>query len=242
MNYYSFIAHKFKITTIYTLLHRAFEISSSYLLMQEEFDFLKKFFCDNNCPPNIINEVIYKFFNKKYSPSSMIPTVPKEIIFIRLSYLGFLTNSFHCQLTFLLKKFFTASEFKISYVNNYSIGSLFKIKDPMPTLLRSGVVYMFSCPRCTRGVYIGSTLRLLGVRVAGHRGVSHRTHLPLKNKELSTIREHVSVCGGKMSDSDFAILDSATSETSLRILEYIYIKRKRPFLNSDTSSVPLLVS
>jgi len=78
--------------------------------------------------------------------------------------------------------------------------------------------------------------------VANHTGVSHRTQMPLTNKEHSSIREHAKLCKVNISGSDFKILGSADSELALRVLESIYIKRKRPMLNDDGAAVPLLIA
>ena len=66
-----------------------------------------------------------------------------------------------------------------------TIGSLFKFKDRLPSDMTSGVIYLFTCPNCSLGTgsYIGSTERMLRVRVAGHLDTSHRTGIDLGVKE-----------------------------------------------------------
>ena len=85
-------------------------------------------------------------------------------------------------------------------------------------------------------------MRLLRTRVASHKGVSYCTQFPLTQKEPSAIREHAIKCTVKVNDNDFVVLDSAPGETSLRILESLYIKRKSPSLNCDMSAVSLFIA
>ena len=74
-------------------------------------------------------------------------------------------------------------------VNPFTLGSLFKFKDRLPSDMNSGIVYLFNCPKCTLGTvsYIRCTERMLKVRVAGHLGPSHRTDDTLGVKENSEI-------------------------------------------------------
>ena len=126
--------------------------------------------------------------------------------------------------------------------NPKTIGSLFRFKDTLPTLMRSLVVYRYSCPRCNLGTYIGSTKRMLKVRADSHRGVSHRTGINLKRKEFSNIRDHAYKCKTRISYENFEIVAQATDQTSLLILESLSIKQLVPTLNNQSSSVPLHIA
>ena len=76
------------------------------------------------------------------------------------------------------------------FVNPLKINNLFQFKDRIPVDMRSNLVYLYTCPRCNRGTYIGCTERMLKVRVDCHRGVSYRTCIELKKKKNSAIRDH----------------------------------------------------
>ena len=59
----------------------------------------------------------------------------------------------------------------------------------------------------------------------------------------SSIREHCdNVCQNSIRLSDFKIINSASSEQELRILESLCIKFKKPALNIDGSSAPLYIA
>ena len=124
----------------------------------------------------------------------------------------------------------------------WSLGSLFKFKDSIPDLMRSLVVYRYTCPRCNLGTYVGSTKRMLKVRIDSHRGVSHRTGCTLNKKEFSNIRDHSNKCKTSISYDNFEIIAQAADETSLPILESLYIKQVVPSLNGQSSSVPLFIA
>ena len=126
--------------------------------------------------------------------------------------------------------------------NPRTIGSLFRFKDTVPDLMRSMMIYRYNCPRCNLGTYVGSTKRMLKVRIDSHRGVSHRTGSTLNKKEFSNIREHASKCKSTITYNDFEIIMQAQDETSLLILESINIKQLLPSLNSQSSSAPLFMA
>ena len=133
-------------------------------------------------------------------------------------------------------------KFNFTFSNPLTIGSLFRFKDRLPELMRSGVVYEFTCPKCNLGKYVGCTSRLLKVRIDSHRGVSHRTGDNLKTKDFSAIRSHCFKCKHIMNYSNFKILAQAQKGSSLTILESLYIKQLSPKLNNTTSSVTLHIA
>ena len=92
-------------------------------------------------------------------------------------------------------------------INPLTIGCLFNFKDRLTCDMRSGVIYLFNCPKCIlgTGTYIGCTERMLRVRVAGHLGYSNRTGEPVLVKEKSAIREHALSCGVSVNIKIFKI-------------------------------------
>ena len=138
--------------------------------------------------------------------------------------------------------FLSGEEPKLVLRNPKTIGSLFKFKDTVPKLMRSLVVYKYSCPRCNLGTYVGSTKRMLKVRIDCHRGVSHRTGCSLNKKEFSSIRDHTTKCKATITYDDFDIIMQASNETSLPILESLCIKQLVPSLNNQSSSAPLFIA
>ena len=108
--------------------------------------------------------------------------------------------------------------------------------------MTSCVVYKYSCPFCKQGTYVGSTHRLLKVRIDSHKGVSYRTGTALTNPEYSSIRDHSKICKSPINYKNFEILGRASNESSLAILESLMIKQAVPSLNAQTTSTPLFVA
>ena len=130
-------------------------------------------------------------------------------------------------------------DFKFSFNNPFKINSLFKFKDTLPLLMRSRVVYKYNCPKCNLGTYVGSTDRLLKIRIDSHRGVSYRTGNPLNTLDPSPIRSHNVKCNKKIEYDHFNIISTANSQQDLLILESLLIKSNSPKLNQNISCVPL---
>ena len=158
-----------------------------------------------------------------------------------MPFLQHLNQDFLIDLKKLLTEFFPSIDFYICAKNPMTIGSFFKFKDRVPDILRTKIIYKFTCPNCELGVYIGSSIRSLKARIYAHMGRSLRTDRPIKSLENSSIREHSYKCNLELSNELFEIIDSTDTEVSLRILESIYIKTMNPPLNKDNSAYPLSI-
>ena len=140
-----------------------------------------------------------------------------------------------------LSKLYPYVRFNFIFKNSLTIGSLFKFKDALPELMRSNIIYLFTCPKCNFGKYVGCSSRLLKVRIDSHRGVSHRTGNSLSTKEISAVRSHCQKCKIKFDYTNFKILGQTNSKQSLLFLESLFIKQFKPCLNSSTTSIPLQI-
>ena len=108
--------------------------------------------------------------------------------------------------------------------------------------MQSNVAYLFTCPKCKVGTYLGATKRMLKTRIDSHKGVSHRTGNPLNRKDFSSIREHCNKCKTQFNYKDFQIIGTASDEPSLFVLESLLIKQNVPTLNNHCSSTPLHIA
>ena len=207
-----------------------------------EVSFLIEYFGKNCYPPAVFYGVLRKFLNNIFSPPMQHCTVPKKKVYVSLPYMGNLTTSIKKDLTSHLTRLYPYVQFHFIFKNNFTLGNLFKFKDGIPKLFRSGIIYKFDCPRCNLGTYIGCSSRMLRVRIDSHNGVSHRTGCPLNKKEYSAIRDHCKKCKHDIQYEDFTILAQTPNKLSLAILESLYIRQFQPSLNSSSSSVPLHVS
>ena len=240
LNFYSSCFLNFKVNSISTLLHRAYSLSSGWLNFHEEVVFLRKYFRDNCYPKFLFDKYLKKFLKNKFQPIVPITTVPKLNFYASLPFSR--DRKFLTSLSGIINRYFLCVNPKLVLRNPKTIGSLFKFKDSIPKLMRSLVVYKYSCPRCNLGTYIGSTKRMLKVRIDSHRGVSHRTGCNLNKKEFSNIREHAQKCKTQVTYEHFEIIGQAANESSLLILESISIKQVVPSLNNQSFSAPLFIA
>ena len=156
--------------------------------------------------------------------------------------LTYSSSSIKKELIRLLGNLYPYVDFRFVFKNPFTIGSLFHFKDTLPVLMRSSCVYIYNCPNCKFGTYIGCSKRLLKVRIDAHKGVSYRTSSVLTNKEYSAIRSHTTSCKCSIHYDHFKILSQASNQQSLPLLESLYIKQLSPTLNNQTTSVPLHIA
>ena len=140
----------------------------------------------------------------------------------------------------LLRKYIPDVNFRFIFVNRRTIGSLFRYKDRVPTLLCSNIVYSFKCPDCTSR-YTGSSCRNLKIRISEHMGVSHRSGIKITSPSFSRIREHALEYNHRITEDDFSIKYRAKCSSDLRIAETLYIMKDRPDLNGTELATRLLI-
>ena len=239
-NFYSSCSLTFKLNSISTLLHRAYTLTSNWQNFHNEIQFLSQFFKSNSYPPSLFYKYVRKFLASKFQPRQIAPNAPKLSMYASIPFIH--SNAFKLQIKKVVQNTFPALDLKLIPKNPKTLGSLFSHKDKLPALMRSLVVYCFTCPKCKIGKYVGATKRLLKVRIDSHLGVSHRTGCILKTKEFSSIRDHTQKCRTLFSNDDFHIVGQAPNDHSLSILESLAIKQLVPSLNSQTSSTVLYIA
>ena len=120
-----------------------------------------------------------------------------------------------------------------------SVGSFFKYKDQVPSLLLSNVVYQYKCRQCD-STYVGESIRHFATRIAEHKGVSVRTGLRLSNPCHSNIREHCVDSQHAFSDDNFKVL-RVSNRHDIKLCESIFIHKLKSNLNSANTSTPLKI-
>ena len=174
INFRSYIPYIYKINSIKTLLHRAYSTTSTWLAFHNEASFLGKYFHNNQFPKHIYDKQLNKFLNSKLNPAPPIISAKKESKYIKFPFHGHHSYEMRKSLTKLLQNCYPQIDFRIIFTNKNTIGSFLKQTRPLPTYLRSNVVYQFTCSSCNAR-YVGSTSRWLLHRVREHQGKSTRT-------------------------------------------------------------------
>jgi hypothetical protein len=186
----------------------------------------------------MVDEVIGQKLNSLFDRSLIVSSVPKKLVYISLPYIGYYQNRFlRNEFNTLIKRHYPQLDLKLIFKNNFSIDSFFRVKDRMPALLQSNVVYEFKCSQC-QATYCGETTRHLQSRIAEHKGLSVRTGRTLSSPPYSAIREHSLSNDHPIRNDSFKIV-AQTDKHWVRTLESIVIHRLSPSLNDSAASVPL---
>ena len=113
------------------------------------------------------------------------------------------------------------------------LGSSFQIKDKTKFDRKHDLVYYVKCPECQED-YIGEIGRRLHERICDHNGKDSRSHM-LKHSLENNQRQ--------VSFEDFRILRNGYTNSKIKrkISEALFIKELRPSLNTQETSVPLLL-
>ena len=106
--------------------------------------------------------------------------------------------------------------------------------------LKSGIVYLFSCGDCN-ATYVGSSVKALKTRASEHFAVSSRTGNYLAQPPASRIRDHLQTCKYNKNFENFKILDMHNDGVLLRMSETYEIRVRKPNLNAEESSYPMLL-
>ena len=118
--------------------------------------------------------------------------------------------------------------------------SFFSFKDRIPVLIRSRVVYKYTC-QCCGALYFGQTLHHLPTRISEHMGVSPLTGKKLATTSISSIQAHIHHTHHTIPPNDFSIISSCHSSSNFEFLirESLLISKLKPSLNENISSTPL---
>ena len=134
----------------------------------------------------------------------------------------------------------TSCNFKIVFTSPARVKTFFALKDKLPKMLLSGLVYRYKCGGCN-AFYHGKTKHHFIVRISEHLGISHLTGKKVKinNNKLTVIQEHLLCYKYCPSFEDFYILTGKSNDFKLKILESLLIARDKLVLNKADSSLSL---
>ena len=110
---------------------------------------------------------------------------------------------------------------------NNRIGNFFRVKDTIPKLWRSHVVYKINCEACNAS-YIGKTINTLYERFHVGKTTAHlhpENAISPLNKHLRQFPSH------SFDDENIQIIDTSITDEMLLIKESLYITHDKPKLN-----------
>ena len=212
---------------VFCFLHRAYTVCSTWSLFHIEIDNLRRIFTRNGYPVVFYNDVVQQFLKSKFQVQP--PTTPVDAVHdnaishnLILPYYGSLSDRFSSRFRKLCKRY----NLNVRVVfKPFKVQSYFSLKSRVPDLLRSCVIYKYSCLVDPNIAYIGKTKRHLIKRIQEHGSVQD-----------SSILSHRASCNCPFSPSNFSILRSCNSEFDLSYCEALYIKKYNPSLNRTISN------
>ena len=192
----------------------------------------------NNYLLNFIDSCIKSFFNKLYTPKVMVPNVPKINLFVKLPFLGTTSFQFWNKLQELFSDKSASCNLRIVFTSPVRVKTFFTIKDKLPKMLVSGLVYKYKCGGCNATCY-RKTKHHFKVQIFKRLGISRLKKVNIESNNLTAIREQLLCCNYSTSFEDFSILTRKSNDIKVKIMDSLLIARDRLILNKAASSLPL---
>ena len=208
------VAHKRSV--VRTLYSRAEAISTSLVQRVEEELHVVNTLRRNGYPRRFISR------NCKKRVVSDIPASPEPVGTVCLPYVKGLSEA--------IRRVLTPLNIRVGFKPPPSLRDILtNVKDPVPVISRSDVVYRIPCGECSNS-YIGQTM---GCRIKEHQHATFEG-----NKNASALAEHSIDTGHRINWDDAEILDSCNHLRARIMLESWYIQRERDALNREHGPLP----
>ena len=167
LNFKSFTSFSYKTSLIKCLLDRSFKTYDNWNSSYNDTENMKLNLTDNAYPPFLINKVIKKYLDYRFSSNQNQLKDKSEVHYFKLQYIGNLSHHIKIKLSKLCKEF-CKENFSIKLVfNSFRIKNYFSYKDPISNDSKSFRVYKFTCANCSTS-YIGETCRHFKTRIEEH--------------------------------------------------------------------------
>ena len=202
------------------MVDRLFKICNNWNSFHNDIESIKSNLIKNAYPPFLIDKVIKKYLNHKFSSNQNQLKDTSNVYYFKLPYIGNLSHHIKNKLSKLCKEF-CKENFNIKLVfNSFKIKSYFSNKDPIPDDLKSFLVYKFTCASCSSS-YIGKTCRHFKTRIEEHIKKDNKSHI---FKHLHS----TATCFDSYNSLSFKIIDKANSKFDLKIKETLHINWTKP--------------
>ena len=232
LNVKIFTSFSYKISLIKCLINRSFKICNNWNSFHNDIENIKSKLIKNAYPPFLIDKVIKKYLNYKFSSNQNQLKDTSDVHYFKLPYIGNLSHHIKNKLSKLCKEF-CKENFNIKLVfNSFKIKSYFSYKDPIPDDLKSFLVYKFSCASSS---YNGETCRHFKTRIEEHVKKDNKLHI---FKHLHS----TATCFDSYNSLSFKIIDKANSKFDLKIKEALHINWTKPNLNAQQNHLALTLS
>ena len=158
------------------LTDRLFKIWSKWNSFHNKTESIKSNLLKNWYPPFLINKVIKKYLNYKFSSNQNQLKDTSDVHYFKLPYIGNLLHHVNNKLSKLCKEF-CRDHFNIQLVfTSFKIRNYFLYEDPIPDDLKSFLVDIFTCASCSSN-YICETCCHFKTRIEEHIKKDDKSHI-----------------------------------------------------------------
>jgi hypothetical protein len=227
-NFFSFTAQSYKVGLIRCLIDRAFKICSTWNDFKHQISEISVILQKNQFPCTLVEKFVSDYLSRIVQLDT-IDNVISPIKYFSVPFIGHFSIVAQKRLGKIVKRYCYDLDIRLAF-SSFKVGHMFSAKDRLPLFSRSHVVYKFCCAGCG-ACYIGETRRHLNTRISEH----------VHNKG-SNIHKHLQDspnCKEKFSVGDFCILDTAKTDTQLKLKEALHIYWCKPSLNVQVHHLEL---
>ena len=137
LNFKSFTLFSYKISLIKCLIDTSFKICNNWNSFRNNIQSIKSNLIKNTYSPFLIDKVIKKYLDYKFSSNQNLLKDKSDIHYFKLPYIGNLSHHIKNKLLTLCKAF-CIGNFNIKLVfNSFKIKNYFSCKDPISNDLKS---------------------------------------------------------------------------------------------------------
>ncbi|XP_036317378.1 uncharacterized protein LOC118732355 [Rhagoletis pomonella] len=221
INYLSSQPRKYKINTAKNLIHKILTISDQKF-HEANIEKIHSILKSNNYPNHLIRELIkqetMRIGNQQNkTPTTATANTPKK--YYSVTYIPKLSENFD-------RSTLKEQNITLAYKTNNTLARIYtRTKSPLDKQQQNNVVYEIKCKgkeneNCGK-VYIGTTKRTLGVRIA-----EHQTDIR-KQKHSTALSQHILNSGHTADFTNTRIIDKEKREMTRYTLESLRILEKR---------------
>ncbi|XP_062705955.1 uncharacterized protein LOC134287639 [Aedes albopictus] len=214
LDYHSESPHTHKVNTMIALIDRALKLTDTDR-REESIGMVKKILRNNNYPEDLIKRTLTDRVHLLYNTMENEEKKEESKKYVSIPYIPGLSE----KVSKTLKQHEITASFKPCDKLKNTVFT--KLKDAIPPMKQTNVVYSIPCGACEEKEYIGQTSQTLDKRIAQHRN-SIRT-----NASATGLTQHAVENGHHFDFSRTCILERIDNYASRLTAEVIHIKVKK---------------
>ena len=155
-----------------------------------------------------------------------------------MPYLATISRQTKTKLQKSIKGALNCCKLQVIFKSQNKLCGNFHLKDSVPKILTSGVVYKFQCGLCNKSYY-RECVRHLAVRSGEHTGISPLTNKRVQPRKDSAVCHRLLNCSYSPTFEDFSDRCHENNKYLLELKESLLIMRDRLSMNRNVRSAPL---